>query len=250
MTSTELPADSPAEESLLPVDAAAEQILAEVPAGPPPSPTLGEALAKQSISLPDDQVAKLDQYVRLLWDWNEKINLTRHTDYDKFVTRDLVDTLELSKFLHPGEEILDVGTGGGVPGLVLAIIRPDLKVHLCDSVQKKAKVVSEIAEALKLEVDVFGDRAENQLKDYRYDALVSRAVGPMSKMLEWFKPHWASIGRLLLVKGPKWVEERGEARHKGLMANLELRKAAEYLTPGTEWNSVIIKLWHKGGVEK
>ena len=142
----------------LPAAVEADETLAEIapaePVGPPPSPTLAEALAKQSIQLPAEQVAMLDRYVRLLWEWNEKINLTRHTDYDKFVTRDLVDTLELSKLIHPKEKLLDVGTGGGVPGLVLAILRPDLKIHLCDSVQKKAKVVAEIADALDLDVEV------------------------------------------------------------------------------------------------
>ena len=91
-------------------------------------------------------MAKLQEYVQRLWAWNEKLNLTRHTDYEKFVARDLRDTLELSKLLHPEEEVLDVGTGGGVPGVVLAIIRPDLRVTLCESVGKKAQAVQEMVQ--------------------------------------------------------------------------------------------------------
>ena len=83
----------------------------------------------------------LERYCELLWEWNEKINLTRHTDYEKFVARDLVDSLAFAEFLEPGEKVLDVGSGGGVPGVVLAIVRPDLKVSLADSVGKKAKVL-------------------------------------------------------------------------------------------------------------
>ncbi len=230
-----------------PVD---ETALPEVAPAIPPSATLAEALAKEGIELPPDQLKLIDLYVRRLWAWNEKINLTRHTDYDKFVGRDLADSLQLAKLLHPGEEILDVGTGGGVPGLLLAILRPDVTVHLCDSVQKKARVVQEIAKDLKLNVMVLAERAESHLRDYRYDAIVSRAVGPISKMLLWFKPYWASIGRLLLVKGPRWEEEKEEARSANLLPQLNVKKVVEYPMPGTESNSVIIKIWHRGATEK
>ncbi|HTN76350.1 MAG TPA: RsmG family class I SAM-dependent methyltransferase, partial [Pirellulaceae bacterium] len=70
--------------------------------------TLAAALVRHEIELPKDQMKQVDHYIKLLWDWNEKINLTRHTDYDKFVARDLSDTVELSKLLHPEEEVLEV----------------------------------------------------------------------------------------------------------------------------------------------
>ena len=107
------------------------------------SDTLNEALQRHGIELPPEQVEHLDRYCKLVWDWNTKINLTRHTDYEKFVSRDLVDTLELSKLLGEGEEVLDVGSGGGVPGVLLAILRPDLHLALCESVGKKAAVLEE-----------------------------------------------------------------------------------------------------------
>src|SRR5438034_11828161 len=100
----------------------------------PPADTLPAALARHGIELPDDQVAALDRYCKRLWDWNERLNLTRHTTYEKFVARDVVDSLQLANLLEPKERVLDVGTGGGVAGAVIAILRPDLKVSLCDSV--------------------------------------------------------------------------------------------------------------------
>src|SRR5436189_2404112 len=106
--------------------------------------SLAAALARHGIELPAAQVERLDRYCRLLWDWNTKLNLTRHTDNEKFVGRDLVDSLQLASHLRAEEEVLDVGTGGGVPGVVLAILRPDLKVALCDSVGKKARAVESI----------------------------------------------------------------------------------------------------------
>src|SRR3977135_72953 len=92
------------------------------PAQSVPTDSLHAALARHQIELPDDQVALLDRYCRLLWSWNEKLNLTRHTDYEKFVARDVVDSMALEPFLDAGERVLDVGTGGGVPGIVLAIL--------------------------------------------------------------------------------------------------------------------------------
>jgi 16S rRNA (guanine527-N7)-methyltransferase len=213
--------------------------------------TLADALARHKIELPAQQAALVEKYARALWDWNEKINLTRHTDFEKFVSRDLADTIQLARLLHPEEEVLDVGTGGGVPGLLLAILRPDLTVHLSDSVQKKAKVVEAIARDLKLaNVTVFSTRAEEQLKETRYDAVVSRAVGSLDKILTWFRPHWAYIGRLLLIKGPKWTEEHNEAKRLGLMKKLELRVASEFPLAGTESKSVILKIWHQGSRER
>ena len=228
-----------------------ETTLAEPQESAQPPDTLAAALERHKIELTAKQAALVEKYVRALWDWNEKINLTRHTDFEKFVSRDLVDTIALTKHLPAEEEVLDVGTGGGVPGLLLAILRPDLTVHLSDSVLKKAKVVEAIARELKLaNVTVFSTRAEEQLKETRYDAVVSRAVGPLDKILTWFRPHWAYIGRLLLIKGPKWTEEHNEAKRLGLMKKLELRVASEHPLAGTESKSVILKIWHQGVKER
>ncbi len=212
--------------------------------------TLGEALKRHGLELPPEQVERLDKYCRLLWEWNEKLNLTRHTDYEKFAGRDVVDTLQLAAHLREGEEVLDVGTGGGVPGVVLTIVRPDLKVTLCDSVAKKARAVEAIVKDLGLEAPVMPFRAEELLEDTRYDALVIRAVGPLWKLLAAFKPHWHSFRRLLVIKGPKWTEELTEARRRGLMKDLQLKTAAEYAMPGADGKSVVLKIWPKNVRER
>ena len=209
--------------------------------------TLVSALARYDVQLAEHQTAPLQRYCELLWDWNVKLNLTRHTDYDRFVSRDLVDSLQLSQLLQPGQTVLDVGTGGGVPGIVLAILRPDLRVSLCESVGKKARAVEEIVGALALSLPVHHDRAEKVLESHRFDVLVARAVGPLWKICKWFQPHWDKFDCLLAVKGPRWVEERGEARHRGLLRSVELRKAASYPMPGTDSESVILRLCAKSG---
>jgi 16S rRNA (guanine527-N7)-methyltransferase len=204
--------------------------------------SLEQALSHYGISLPDAQVEQLDRYCRLLWDWNDRLNLTRHTTWDKFVTRDLVDSMQLSQLLQPGQQLLDVGTGGGVPGIVLAILRDDVDVSLCESVQKKARVVQEIARQLDLPCAVHAERAEKLLEDLRYDVLVARAVGPLWKMCKWFHNHWHEFGYLLAVKGPGWIDERAAARERGLLQHVQLRRVASYPMPGTDSESVILRL--------
>ena len=159
------------------------------------SEELQVALQRYGLSVPEPQVPLLQAYCRGLWEWNERLNLTRHTDWDKFVSRDLLDTIHLAEQLESGETVLDVGTGGGVPGVVLAILRPDLNVSLAESVGKKARAVEAILEPLELPVTVYAQRAEQVAAERRFDALVARAVGPLWKMCTWMQPHWHTFGR-------------------------------------------------------
>ncbi len=221
----------------------------------PGSATLSEALAWCEISLPPEQVSALDRYCRLLWQWNEKLNLTRHSDYDRFAARDVVDSLALAQLLEPDEHVLDLGTGGGVPGVILAIVRPDLHVTLSESIAKKAAAVKEIVSALGLPIRVEHARGETLLAKASpakrrhggkvFDSIVIRAVARLEKILTWVKPHWPRLGRLLLIKGPNWVDERRAARERHLLNDLQLRRAAVYTTPGTEAESVVLQVWPK-----
>ncbi len=161
----------------------------------------------------------------------------------------MTDCLQLSQLLAAGESVLDVGSGGGVPGVVLAVIRADLQISLSESVGKKAAALEEIVRQLELAAPVYPRRAEHMLADSAFDVLVARAVGPLWKVLKWVEPHWDRIGRLLVVKGPRWVEERGEARHRGYLRTLQLRRAVEYPMPGTGSRSVILKIWPKARPE-
>ncbi len=214
----------------------------ETPLNETTTDTLAAALARHEIELPEEQIEPLDRYCRSLWAWNEKLNLTRHTDYEKFVARDVVDCLQLEPLLEPGERVLDVGTGGGVPGVVLAILRPDLSVALCDSVAKKAKAAGEIIREVGLPITVHHRPVQELLAEEHYNTLVARAVAPLAKMLRWLAPHWHSFDRLLVIKGPAWVEERSEAREAGLLKRLQMRKVASYPMAGTESESVVLSI--------
>lgn len=214
----------------------------------PLDPEFATALKNHSMELEEPVAQRLQAYAQSMWVWNEKLNLTRHTTWDLFVGRDLRDCLQLAPILDSGEEILDLGSGNGVPGIPLAILRPDIDVSLAESVAKRASVLAELISELDLPVPVYSARGEDLLEDFRFSSLVCRAVGSIAKLCRWIEPHWSNVDRMLLIKGPKWIEERGEARHLGLMSNLQLRKVASYPLgdDSDEDQGAIIQIWPTG----
>ena len=216
------------------------------------SRNLKEALEKYHISLPEKQVDMLNSYCEQLWIWNEKLNLTRHTTYDKFVSRDLIDSIHLASHLQRGEHVLDVGSGGGVPGLIVSILGPDVIVELCEATGKKAEALGEIAGALGLDLPVWYSKAEDLVRQRHFHTLTVRAVDKMRKLLQMFSNTWHCYNRILMIKGPRWPEERGEARHYNLFNALALRKIDEYsVQSGNEsFNSVILQVCRKNKLEE
>jgi len=236
---TDTPEDETAEDSAAAPTASDAQIVPEVEY---PNDTLEAALARRDLVLPAEQISMLARYATLLWDWNEKINLTRHTTWEKFVGRDLVDSLALVPHLPEKHRLLDVGTGGGVPGLMLKIVRPDLDVVLSDTTAKKIRVLDEIVNRLGIQVTVHHGRAEEFVKTRTMQELVVRAVAPLEKLITWFNPVHQKFERLLVIKGPSWVQERYEARQKHLLEKWQLRKLAEWPLPGTSGHSVLLEI--------
>ncbi|KAA1258729.1 Ribosomal RNA small subunit methyltransferase G [Rubripirellula obstinata] len=206
----------------------------------PIDPDFAAALAAHKMEIDEPIALRLQQFAEAMWKLNENLNLTRHTTWDLFVGRDLRDCLQLSPLIEPGEEVLDLGSGNGIPGIPLAILRGDIEVSLAESVAKRAGALNEIIAELGLPVAVYAARGEDLLDDFRFSTIVSRAVGSIAKFCRWVEPHWTSVDRLLLIKGPKWVDERGEARHLGLLATLELRRLASYPLGDTEESEGVI----------
>lgn len=119
-------------------------------------------------------------------EWNEKINVISRKDMDELYTHHVLHSLAIAKFIEfqPNAHVLDVGTGGGFPGIPLAILFPQTKFHLVDSIGKKITVVTEVAKALRLDnVLAEKSRAEELMGDY--DFVISRAVAPVAELLKW-----------------------------------------------------------------
>jgi 16S rRNA (guanine527-N7)-methyltransferase len=168
--------------------------------------------ARAGQSLTEQQHAALGQYLDLLTAANEKMNLTRIVDRESAERLHIADALTLLQYLPTQpHKLADVGSGGGVPGIPLGIVRPDVKVLLVESTQKKAAFLRETAAALKLEnVSVSEWRAEdvgNSVNRESFDVCTARAVGAMDMLVEWCLPLVKVGGKLLAMKGAKVAEE-------------------------------------------
>ena len=148
----------------------------------------------QDISLllhyfPDLTTEQQTAFVKLFeiyQEWNEKINVISRKDIENLYERHILHSLAIAKFtsFKGGSKIMDLGTGGGFPGVPLAILFPDCRFHLVDSIGKKLKVIEAVKEALDLKnIFTFHARAEDM--DYQYDFVVSRAVAPLQELMRW-----------------------------------------------------------------
>jgi len=173
-----------------------------------------EEIIKQFPNLTDNQVQQFQKLEALYHDWNAKINVISRKDIDELYTKHVLHSLAIAKVqpFEPGTYILDVGTGGGFPGIPLAILFPETRFYLIDVIAKKIKVVQAVAEALELKnVKAEQMRAENVKGDF--DFIVSRAVTNMPDFYSWVKDkikkqnkHELKNG-ILYLKGGDLTEE-------------------------------------------
>lgn len=139
-------------------------------------------------NLTEEQKNQFTAVADLYKDWNQKINVVSRKDIDEIYLRHVLHSLAIAKFVEftPGSKIIDVGTGGGFPGIPLAILFPEVAFTLVDSIGKKIKVVNEVVEGLGLEnVRTINDRVENI--NGHYDFIISRAVAAMPTFVNWTK---------------------------------------------------------------
>lgn len=173
-------------------------------------------LARLGLTLTEAELGALEQYLDLLLDENQRVNLTGIRDREEAWRRHIIDSLTLYPGLADLPNVVDVGSGGGMPGLILAATMPHHRFTLIEATGKKARFIERAASSLGLSnVRVIADRAETvggqPAHRQHYDAAICRAVGPMRELLEYTLPLVKVGGVVLAMKGPRVEAELQDA---------------------------------------
>jgi 16S rRNA (guanine527-N7)-methyltransferase len=174
---------------------------------------LAEGIADMQLAVSPAQQEKLMDYLGLMFKWNSVYNLTSLRDPMQMVTHHLLDSLAAVPAFEQARNVLDVGSGGGLPGIVLAIVRPDMQVSMIDTVHKKTAFLTQVKAQLGLNnVTVYTMRVEQLQKSEgdQFDVITSRAFADLSDFVNWSSHLLAKGGRYIALKGtaPKDEQER------------------------------------------
>lgn len=149
-----------------------------------------EVVLKYFSEFTDVQLKQFEQLKALYTEWNEKINVISRKDIDSLYEKHVLHSLAIAAVFQfqPGTSVIDLGTGGGFPGIPLAIFFPEVQFHLTDSIGKKLKVVNEVAEAIGLKNVTTQHTRTEAIQNRKFDFVVSRAVAPLRDLWHWSLP--------------------------------------------------------------
>jgi 16S rRNA (guanine527-N7)-methyltransferase len=209
-----------------------------------------ELVRLNGLELTQDQQDKLLEYAALLTEWNGKVNLISRKDEENVLSRHILHSLALAmpevtdSELPENGNVLDIGTGGGLPGIPLAIVRPDVQFKLVDSIQKKITAVNDMIEKLGLtNAQAFVGRVEEMRKAKKlqpnFETVVSRAVAPLDELVGWVKNLVLPGAFLYSLKGGDLTDEMARTRKMSIVAGvtswpIELKEYDEFITEGKQ----------------
>lgn len=206
---------------------------------------LKEEAMQFRIELSEKEQDNFYNYMKLLLDWNEKINLTAITEPKEVITKHFVDSLSITQYINEIDRILDIGTGAGFPGIPLKIVLEKNEITLLDSLNKRINFLNEVIEKLELKnIQAIHRRAEefNKIDGNResYDIVVSRAVAKLNVLLEYMLPFVKLNGRCICMKSADTAEELKEAENAIKILGGEIEKIDEITLKNTDIKRKII----------
>lgn len=203
------------------------------------------------------QVRQFYDYYELLVTWNQFMNLTAITDFEDVVQKHFVDSLSITgeKKLQDVDNLIDVGTGAGFPGIPLKIMFPELKITLLDSLRKRVDFLNEVIDRLHLkQMETIHGRAEDYAKPGKkremYDLCVSRAVANLSTLSEYCLPFVKIGGEFISYKSGEITEEMKEAKSAVFLLGGRIRGCRNFELPGTEIHRTLVCIEKVSGCPK
>ena len=208
---------------------------------------IGSRLRMNEIPFAEDLPEKLEIYLRLLLEWNTKMDLTAVEEEEDLLDKHFVDSLTVLRtdLVKPGASLVDVGTGAGFPGMVLAMARPDLHVVLMDAQRKRLKFLEAVAaEAGTGNAEILHARAEDAARDRKhreqYDIAAARAVAPLNVLAEYLLPFVKAGGYALCWKGPALQQELEAGRRAAHLLGGRLEMPVSCAVAGRDWEHTIL----------
>ena len=208
---------------------------------------LSNELNNHDIKLDNYKIEVLFNYMRDLLEWNDKINLTAITNENEFVMKHYVDSLIATKYVDFNDnEIIDIGTGGGFPGIPMKIALPESRITLVDSINKKLNVIRDIVQKNNIDnINIVHSRAEDLGIDANYreefDVVVSRAVANLTTLVELLIPFAKVGGKIICMKGPGLEEELDSSRKAISILGGQVMKIENYDLKNEKRKILLIK---------
>lgn len=207
--------------------------------------TIIELSRKIDVEIDEQMCKQFYQYMKLLLEWNEKINLTAITEENEVILKHFIDSLTINKYIEEGETIIDIGTGAGFPGIPLAITKMENKITLVDSLNKRINFLLKVKDALKLNnVEAIHGRVEEIGKkcNHRehYNVVTSRAVAKLNILLEYMMPLVKVGGKCICMKGSNIDEEIEQSKKALNILGGEIIKVDKMVLPSTDISRNII----------
>lgn len=206
------------------------------------------ATADFKVQLNDTQLNQLERYFELLVEWNEKINLTAITDVEGVAVKHFADSLTFFNCVEVPENssLIDVGTGAGFPGIVLKIARPDIRLTLLDSLNKRLKFLDIVLTELCIDAELIHSRAEDGGQDIdlreSFDFVVSRAVAQLNVLSEYCLPYARLSGSFVALKGPDADNEIITARRALQCLGGKVKRSHKFSLPMDGGDRTIIEI--------
>ena len=207
------------------------------------SKSLKEKAKTLGILISDVQVDQFYNYMQLLLEWNQKINLTAITEPEEVILKHFIDSITIIPYIENSERILDIGTGAGFPGIPLKILLENKKFTLLDSLNKRINFLQIVINNLELDkIQAVHGRAEDFIKDKRetYDIATSRAVAKLNILLEYMLPFVKTGGKCICMKSIEIEEEIKEAENAIKLLGGEIKKIDNIILPNSDIKRKII----------